>query len=158
SSLAWSPDKRTLAAGGEDGTVRLWDTKTGRELLSVAAHKRPIACVAFSPDGKWLATAGRDGALRLIDVAAKEEPLTLRGREKEYHFVAFAPDGKDLISAGDCYSDRISSKVPEVNTVAVWDAATGRRRRDFRVGDDQGGRQGAPSVALAPDGTTLAFG
>jgi WD40 repeat protein len=157
--LAWSPDSRTLAGGGKDGTLRLWDTKIGRELRSVEAHKLAIDSVAFSPDGKRLATAGRDGTLRLLDVAGREEPRTLRAREKEYHFVAFSRDGKNLISAGDCYSDRISSKVPEVNTIAVWDATTGQRRRDFRVGEGQGEvLQGAPSVALTADGTTLAFG
>jgi RNA polymerase sigma factor (sigma-70 family) len=158
--LAWGPDNRTLAGGGEDGTVRLWDTTTGQELLSVAAHKKPVPCVAFSPDGKRLATAGRDGTLRLIDVAGKDEPRTLRAREDEFHFVAFSRDGKDLISAGDRYRQKYYSKIAEVNTVAVWDAATGERRRDFRVGDDQdGSHEGIPpSVALAPDGTTLAFG
>jgi RNA polymerase sigma factor (sigma-70 family) len=159
SCLAWSPDNRVLAAGGEDGTLRLWDAKTGRGLRSVAAHKRRIDCVAFSPDGKTLATAGRDGALRLIAVAGKEEPRTLRGREKEFHFVAFSRDGKDLISAGDCYGDHITAKMASVNTIAVWDATGGRRRRDFRVGDDQkGGHEGAVSVALAPGGRALALG
>jgi WD40 repeat protein len=93
------------------------------------------------------------------DPAGREEPLRLHGREKEYHFVAFAPDGKTLLSGGDCYGDDIGQKIPSVKTIAVWDTATGRRLRDFRVGDDRDAdSDGSASVALSPDGKALALG
>jgi RNA polymerase sigma factor (sigma-70 family) len=159
--LAWSPDSKILAAPGSDeGTVRLWDVTEGKALRTL--HWPKVAAVAFSPDGKRLAACGTDGTIRVGSVAGDDEPLLVRGKEKEFHFVAFSPDGKTLITGGDCYGDDVGPKTASVNTIAVWDAASGKRLRDFRVGDDRDQKavtsDGSASVALSADGTTLALG
>jgi WD40 repeat protein len=54
SSLAFSPDGKTLAAGYSSGVVRLWDTATGGELLALEGPRiNPL--VRFAGDGSALA-------------------------------------------------------------------------------------------------------
>src|SRR5947209_4969541 len=59
-SVAFSPDGKTLAAGGWDGSIRLWDVATSKELRQFVGHKGWVKSVAFSPDGRTLISAGRD--------------------------------------------------------------------------------------------------
>jgi WD40 repeat protein len=56
-SVAYSPDGRWLAVGNEDHVVRIWDAKTGRELLDLESHTKPVRAIAFSPDGQRLVSA-----------------------------------------------------------------------------------------------------
>src|SRR5262249_5327055 len=63
--LAFSPDGRTLASGGDDATVRLWDPTSARELMRIAGHAAKVHAVAFSPHGRTLASADFAGAIRL---------------------------------------------------------------------------------------------
>lgn len=78
--LAIGPEN-TLATGGADGTVHLWDPATGklRKKIEVQA---PVECLAFSPAGKRLAVGDRLGAVRAIDITSgKRIVQAAEGRE-----------------------------------------------------------------------------
>ena len=64
SSIAFSPDGKTIATGGEDKTVKLW-TLEGREMQSFNGHDDVVFSVAFSPDGKTIASGSRDKTVKL---------------------------------------------------------------------------------------------
>jgi WD40 repeat protein len=75
-SLAFSPDGRTLASGGDDRTVLLWDPVTGQERAALTGHADRVVRVQFLPDASALLTVGRDGAVKRWRSAGGAMPPT----------------------------------------------------------------------------------
>jgi WD40 repeat protein len=60
-----------LASAGEDGTIRVWDIKTGKQVDMIRAHKPVATVVRFTHDNLSLISGGRDGYVRLWDLPKK---------------------------------------------------------------------------------------
>ncbi len=68
-SLVFSPSGKMLAAGFNDGTIKLWDLTARKEVAILKAHATPIYCLAFSPDSKTLASGDTRSTIKLWEIA-----------------------------------------------------------------------------------------
>jgi WD40 repeat protein len=103
--VAFSPDGKYLAAGGEDDTLRLFEPASGK-LLQSFPHTSGIDSLRFSRDGRLLATGEESGIVRLWRVAAAKQigEGKINGAINELDFTA---DGKQLLAVGDKSGARI---------------------------------------------------
>lgn len=66
--VAMSPRDAVLAVAEPDGTIRLIEVPTGKQLTTVAGHRGTVESLAFSHDGRLLATGGSDTTILLWDI------------------------------------------------------------------------------------------
>jgi WD40 repeat protein/DNA-binding SARP family transcriptional activator len=137
----FSPDGSRLAAGTDDGIVRVLDAATGRPLIVGKGHEGAIFNLAFSPTGSRLATVGADGTARVWSAENGAQQLVLDPSTQEIADVGFSADGKRIVTAG--WDGR----------VRVWDAADGRQLRSWAA--NQGDLF---DMAIATDGRLATTG
>jgi WD40 repeat protein len=148
-SVTYSPDGKRLATVSyprprEEGEVKVWDARTGKELLSFKGGS-----IAFSPDGKRVATGGLEQVTvwdaetgeKLFAIKQPQPPMPFPPRPPFDFFlcVAFSPDGKRLATGGLERGGK------------VWNAQTGEELLSLegRTGD-------LSSLVFSPDGKGLA--
>jgi len=135
----------TLVSGGRDGTVRTWDSQTGRQTGRIPGLQANIAirAVKFSPDGVMLAASSDAGTFRIRDLRSPSGSAPPLGSyERAISTIAFSPHG-DLVAAGTLDGN-----------VRFFDARTEReleRRAPVQRGQ-------VLALAFAPDGRTLVSG
>ena len=132
--LALSPDGKTAVSGGVDGSIKLWELDSGRELQAFAAGSEMILSVAFSSDGKFILSGDREGTINWWNVAGGQASRHFVSQPGGVLSVAFSADGK-FVLAGN-----------KDGAVAVWEASNGRKLQRFA-----GHGVGVLSVAFSPD-------
>lgn len=180
-SLAVSPDRKFVAAGGPDGRVRVLEAGSWRELLTLSVGTESVRALAFSPDGTILAAGGeRDILLWAVPSGTVIGQLT--GHAGKVWALAFDPTGKRLASGGLDKSARVwdvgsRQQVLQLDTggmvravaftpadgllvtagmqqpIRIWDAADGHRVKILESNE-----VGTLSIALSSDGRWMASG
>jgi WD40 repeat protein/Flp pilus assembly protein TadD len=127
----FSPDGNLIVTASADGTARVWDSTSRKEVATLKKHEGPVTSARFSANGKLLVTTGADGFIIVWDTAKWEPigvPIILPG---EAYSAVIGPAGKVLAA---------SSELSE--GVRFFDIFTGRA---FGEGID------LPSAALTID-------
>ena len=140
-SVTFSPDGQRIVSGSFDHTVKVWDAADGSEVMT-CPHGSMVYSIAVSPDGNRLISGGLDKIVKVWDASTGAELMALRGHSKQIIRVAFHPDGNRIVS------------LDNNNTVIVWDIETGTEVMTLRGHNDRG----ISSVAISPDGKTIAGG
>jgi WD40 repeat protein len=135
-SIAFAPNQRMLASGGNDGTVELWDVRTGKALpvapprpagAELVTQARPESIrlgdsteipwsIAVSADGRSIAVGGNNGSIWICDAITGAVKIRLVHGPNFVRDLLFFPDGRSLAVGGDDMS------------VRVYDVASGRER------------------------------
>jgi len=178
--VSFSPDGKRALSGSDDGTARLWDVESGRELRRMDV-KSGVTALAFLPDGRRAIFGCRDGTVRLWDVVRGGELGRLTGQHGEIHCVAASRDGSQVVCApdqslwqwdlaGGQVLNRFEGHAGPIwrvalsrygrsaissgsdRTARVWDLAAGTEYRRIELADSIHG------VAFSPDGRHVLTG
>jgi mono/diheme cytochrome c family protein len=97
-SLGVSPNGKWYAAGGDDGSVRVWFLGEENARFALSGHDGPVRSVAVKDGGRWLLTAGADRTVRLWDSTAKKNVAVFRKHGSPVVAAAFLANGTQTLS------------------------------------------------------------
>lgn len=118
----YSPDGRNIVTASRDGTAKIWDAQTGRELQTLEGHLFELQDIAFSPDQKIVTAVGDNATLKQWDVQSKQPVSTLRpfgtGSSRIYS-LSYNQDGTRIATASIANSDQVQIWNPDNNQVLL---------------------------------------
>lgn len=156
-SAALSPESRFLcAACGQNsvldngpstsGVMIIWDVATGRQVLSLEAHRKAVSCVVFQPQGKLVASGSYDSSIKLWDACTFRPVMELGGEMGRVCSIAFSANAH-VLAAGGIHRQR------KVGMISLWDVDRGEV-----IFNLWGHTDCVHCVAFSRDGTLLATG
>ena len=96
--VSFNPTESALAVSCRDGSIRIWDTESGRILQSLIGHGGSAGAMDFDQTGKVLATVGNDATIRFWEVASGRITKTIRTRIPALD-IRFSHDDSRLFAA-----------------------------------------------------------
>jgi WD40 repeat protein len=132
-----------LVSGGDDQTMRIWDSESGECLQVFRQQEGWIWTVAISTTGKLIASGGEDQIIRLLETQTGRTLRTIQGNSPWLGAVAVSPDGQWLASGG------------ETAVVEIWDLSSTKKYATKKL---VGHTNRLRTLAYSPDGQWLASG
>lgn len=137
-SVRFSPNGRYLLTAAADGTARIFDVRTGRQLAAMPPHTDNVSLAVWSPNRFQVATASDDHTGRIWNPTGGGEFLILRGHNAKLDGVQFSPNGNEVVTSG---ADGLAQ---------VFDAQTGTP-----IAELLGHQNGDVAAAFSPDGRSI---
>jgi WD40 repeat protein len=100
--VAFSPDGRLCATGGEDHEIKVWDTASGSLRYQLSGHRNAVTALYFAPDSR-LISVGRDPAIRFWKLggeraeALENETIERRREASSVDNLGLSPDGRTIM-------------------------------------------------------------
>lgn len=133
-NVAVTDDGQKVVSTGQDGTVRIWNLKTGEQEQVLQTHTSWGVGLAIVPGTSQIVTSGNDRIVRCIDLETGRTLRFMEGHSDKVWAVAMSDDGAVALSGS------------HDKTARLWNLRTGREVRRFT------GSAGVWSVDLSPDG------
>ena len=141
SRIVFSPDGKAVLSSDVDDKLRLWDTETGENKLTLPMNAAVDEAFAYSPDGESIASSDPNSIILIRDAKTGEQKIKLTGHMRPVHTVVYSPDSKTLASGGGD------------DTIQLWDPNTGENKA-ILIGHSSA----VETLTVSPDGLTLASG
>ncbi|HKB39560.1 MAG TPA: sigma factor-like helix-turn-helix DNA-binding protein, partial [Gemmataceae bacterium] len=158
-SVAYSPDGKSVATIAFDGTARIWDATTGKEERCLVVRTHPTQ-IMFSPDNEFIVTVqqvvispsvvaawSRRTGEKVREFSPTKDPRTEAEQVRASGLnkcAAFSPDGKHL-ACGGCETTTNAGA-----DILIYEFATGKLVREMRAPQRR-----IVSLTFSPDGKTL---
>ena len=142
--MAASPDGHTVAVGGKDGAIHIWELLSLRQKSVLRGFVDQIRALAYSKDGSLLVGSSYDGRVRVWNLKPGKEPDPLPIECGKVIAFAISPTSPMLATS---HSEEHS------NQLRLWDLRTGQEK--LRV---PGCVFRNNTLAFSPDGGLIACG
>ena len=179
-TASFSPDGTRVVTSSKDGTAKVWDARTGGEILTLKGHAAGVTSASFNPDGTRIVTGSEDTTGKVWDAKTGAELLTLKGHTGTVSSASFSPDGLRVVTAswdgtGKVWDAKTSVEVFTLTgqfnsaefsrdgsrivtasgdgTARIWDAATGVELHSINACSSR-----IQSASFSPDGSRIVTG
>jgi Serine/threonine protein kinase len=142
-AIAWSPDSRKIAFGGQDRSIQVRGTTTGASTLIYREHTGSVTAIAWSPTGNLIASAALDRTIHVWNAVTGQRIATYEGHKGMISALAWSPDGRMIASA--CSGNDTS--------IHIWYATTGQETLVYN-----GHTHWVRALAWSPNGKVIASG
>lgn len=109
----FSQDASKVVSCGADKTVKVWESQSGKQLLSMEGHCDVVYCCSFSSNDAKIVSCSADHTVKVWDSSTGRECLNFTGHNQDVFSCMFSPDDRNILS---CSADK---------TVKVWNSETG---------------------------------
>jgi len=151
---SWGPLNKTIFTANEDGTVRIYDVKSGEQIKTIADHTKAVMQVSFNKEQSLFVTASKDGFARLYD-AKTFKHLKTYNTGRPVNSASISPTKEEIIIGG--------GQSAETVTTTRMDSSQFRVRffhmiYEEELGSVQGHFGPVNVLSYSPDGAGFASG